>query len=131
MKSNEVIISPLNSVKKSTKIILVLSIWMLIIALVGLITNGVNFILLLTSILTTISIFFSAHKIKNIKNNIFLVKGNKLYTKKETIDLNTIVYKIDKHKNIIFEFNNKKIKVSRLSYNFEWLLNYLENNNKN
>ena len=131
MSSKEIIISPLNSVKKSTKIILILSIWLFIITLVGLVTGGINFILLPVCTLSVISIIFNIIKTKKNKNNIFLIKNNKLYTKKETLDLKTATYKIDKHNNIIFYSNNNKIKVNRLSYNFEWLLDYLKNNNTN
>ena len=128
MKSKEIKISPLTSAKKSTKIILLISFWLTITSFVGLITGGFIYILLPVFIIALINSILYLIKFKKFKHQVYLLKDNKLYTKNLVINLNEVTHKLDKHKNLILFKENKKIlKVNRLSYNFELLTNYFNN----
>lgn len=128
MKSKEIKISPLTSAKKSTKIILLISFWLTITSFVGLITGGFIYILLPVFIIALINSILYLIKLKKFKHQVYLLKDNKLYTKNLVINLNEVTHKLDKHKNLILFKENKKIlKVNRLSYNFELLTNYFNN----
>lgn len=128
MNLKEIKISPLTSVKKSTKIIMFISLWLTITSFVGFITGGFIYILLPVFIISLVSVTLNLLKLKKLKHQVYLFKDNKLYTRNSIINLNEVSHKIDKHKNLILLKDNKRIlKINRLSYNFEILLNYFNN----
>lgn len=125
MHKNEIIIKPLKSVIQINKIITIISILFTIVCMLNIFTSKY---IIMSIITTSLFLFVSIYQIlkkRTFKKNIYILEKNNLITNKEIINLKEVKYSMDKHNNLILCYENKKIKINKLSYNFELLVDCL------
>ena len=122
MKVEDIIIKPIKSLYKISNFIRVISFLFLILIACGLMTDGYFFILILQFLIFLVVHIYETIKVIHLRNEVYILRGVKLITDKDIIDCQNTKHELDKQGNIIFFINNKKIKINRLSYNFDVLL---------
>lgn len=125
MHKNEIIIKPLKSVIQINKIITIISILFTIVCMLNIFTSKY---IIMSIITTSLFLFVSIYQIlkkRTFKKNIYILEKNNLITNKGIINLKEVKYSMDKHNNLILCYENKKIKINKLSYNFELLVDCL------
>lgn len=125
MDDKEIIIKPLKNVYKISNLIRIISFLFLVLTICGLMTEG-YFVMLILQLLIFLGVhIYETIKIIRLRNEVFIFKNGKLITDKDIIDCKNTKYKLDKRGNIVFFIGNRKIKIKRLSYNFDALLTFI------
>lgn len=130
--NDTIIIKPLTSVSKITKIFLIFSSCFSIALILNLLGSGYSLLVILELILFASVFVYNLFKLYKLKKSIYIIDDkDNILINKEMYKTKELEYKIDKHSNLILYYNNKKIiKISRLSYNLELLKQKLQSCDK-
>ena len=130
--NDTIVIKPLTSVLKITKIFLIFSSCFSIALTLNLLGSGYSLLTLIELILFASIFIYNIFKLHKLKKSIYIIDSkDNILINKQMYKIQDLKYKIDKHLNLILYYNNKKIiKISRLSYNLELLKQKLQSCDK-
>lgn len=130
--NDSTIIKPLKSVLKINKILIIVSFCFCLNIFFGILTNDNKILLSIEFTIFFIFFIYEIIKKNKLKHSIYVLKDNIILINNNSYNLKDLSGNLDKHGNLILNYNNKKIiKINRLTYNFDMLKDkFIKNQDK-